>query len=447
MASQDLVLDPERVIRRALALGADEAEVYLVESRSLMARSARGRISRITYDAGVSLGIRVVLGRRKGNAGGDVSREKDVEKIIEDAIKIAKVADEDKDWPGFPSRLGASGQPLIYDKAVAEASPEGIVDLLSEVDSRIESVKGANPIMSGIGVSESVITIANSNGGSVTRRETRFSVYVEASGGDGGSYVDYVTSAKMDRELALSLADRVAKRAIEASGAKIVDTGSYDVILEPKVAASILTAVLMPAFSADNVQKGRSPLSGKLGETIADKRLSILDDPYVPWATGSTPFDDEGVPTTRKYLVESGTLKTFLYDTYTASKENRESTGNGFRARPWSDPQPDTTNVVIEMPTMEHDDAIRDIRRGLVVGATIGEWLSNPVSGMINATITFAYVIEGGEVKRVAKGMVLSGNIYEILQQKLVGGVGKPECVDSFCTPAIHFREASIAGK
>jgi PmbA protein len=204
---------------------------------------------------------------------------------------------------------------------------------------------------------------------------------------------------------------------------------------------------LEPAFSAENVQQGRSPLKGKIGQKVLSEKITIRDDPFVPWGAGSTPFDDEGVPTRAKSVVEKGILNTYLYDTYTAKKEGKESTGNGFKRTPWSDPSPSPTNVVIEVETEDLDSLLGELRKGVIVGLTIGEWLSNPVSGMLNATVTFGYLVEQGSITRPVKGVIVSGNIYEALGEKLRGGAGEKVCVGSYCTPALVIENFRLAGK
>ena len=139
---------------------------------------------------------------------------------------------------------------------------------------------------------------------------------------------------------------------------------------------------------------------------------------------GTCPFDDEGHPIQRNPIVEKGILRNFVHDTYTALKTNVESTGNAQRSGYWLKPQPAPNNLVFENGKEDPEEIIKDTREGIFVDTTIGEWLSNPVSGNLNATITHGYRIEKGELGEPVNGVVVSGNFFELLKTG-VGGVGK----------------------
>ncbi len=444
---EEILSKSDSILKRTLESGASEAELHVVETRRIRIDAAKGIIERITTGTRIDAGVRVVIGKRKGNAGGIISRIEDLYKVIDDALKIAKVSREDPHWQGFATKLEAQRYVEIYDKGLAEAEPKDLVDVVKASIEQIREHKDVRHSSTLLVAANSQTFISNTNGGKVEGSGTSITVSTSASSGTEGSYYDYYISRKLNVDKIIEMSKNVGKRAKESSEAKPVETGTYTVILEPKVVAGVLSSVLEPAFSAENVQQGRSPLKGKLGERIFTEKITIKDDPFIPWNIGSTPFDDEGVATQAKEIISSGVLKTFLYDNYTAKKEGRESTGNGFKRSPWSDPSPRPTNVVIEIESDELDNIIREVKKGVVVGLTIGEWLSNPISGMLNATVTFGYLVEQGEISRTVKGVIISGNIYDALKDKLKGGAGRRECVSSYCTPALVIEGFRLAGK
>jgi len=435
------------ILNKALELGASEIEIHVIELRRIRVDAARGKINRVTAGNRVDAGIRVVIGKKKGNAGGVISSPKDLDKILEDALKIAKVSKEDPDWPGFPESIGSSGKVEVFDKKIAEIEPKGLVEITRDAIESLNEFKGVRHTES---MTVSIIEktfIANSKGGSVEGEGTLLTVYTGASSGTEGSYYDYYSGRKLDLDKIIEVSKIVGKRAKEAAEAKPLETGTYTLILEPKVVSGILSSVLVPAISAENVQQGRSPLKGKVEKKVLSEKITIKDDPFIPWLSGSTAFDDEGVPTIKKEVFSKGVLSTYLYNTYTAKKEGKKSTGNGFKRSPWSDPTPSPTNVVIDTKTQDLDSIINDIKRGAIVGLTIGEWLSNPVSGMINATVTFGYLIEDGSISRPIKGVIITGSLYEALGEKFGGGAGKVECFSAYCTPSLVLNNFRLAGK
>src|SRR5439155_7311979 len=99
---------------------------------------------------------------------------------------------------------------------------------------------------------------------------------------------------------------------------------------------------------ADAVQRGRSLFAGKEGEQIADRRLRLADDGLAPDGLATAPFDGEGMPQQRTPLIEDGTLRGFLYDTYTGRRGRHESTGHGGRGSYRSPPSVSPTNLIVE---------------------------------------------------------------------------------------------------
>ncbi|MDW8010919.1 MAG: metallopeptidase TldD-related protein, partial [Sulfolobales archaeon] len=210
----------------------------------------------------------------------------------------------------------------------------------------------------------------------------------------------------------------------------------------------VLQPLIVPAVCADSVQKGRSPLKNKVGSQVVSENLTIIDDGTHPGLVGTRGFDDEGVPTTRKYVIDRGVLKGFLYDTYTALIEGRNSTGNAFRSVPYSTPVPWISNLIVEGGHGSLSDLVKDVRRGVVVYSTIGEWLSNPVSGLLNATITNGMYVENGEEKFPVKGVVISGNIYDVLKPVDIRVSSEREsCFGRFVLPALYLPKITLAGK
>ncbi|HDI02368.1 MAG TPA: TldD/PmbA family protein, partial [Ignisphaera sp.] len=292
--------------------------------------------------------------------------------------------------------------------------------------------------------------IGNTHSESVRDEHTYFGVFVNVkavSNGEESGFYDFFyapTTRGFDIDTFVSRATSIAVKSLYA---KAIETGRYEVLLMPKVFGSILQAVLVPAICADWIQKKRSPLIGKLGEQVLSESISIVDDGAAPNLVGSRAFDDEGIQMQRKVVFDKGVLENYLYDNYTALIENRESTGNAYRRSATSSPIPWITNLIVIPGNQSIDDMINQIKRGIVVYATIGEWLSNPVNGLINATITNGFYVENGEIRYGVKGVVLSGNLYELLREKLVSLSKEVEGALRVYAPAILLRDVVVAGK
>ncbi|MEM1916291.1 MAG: metallopeptidase TldD-related protein, partial [Ignisphaera sp.] len=245
--------------------------------------------------------------------------------------------------------------------------------------------------------------------------------------------------------------NELIKNAVEVAvltiRSKPIDTGSYNVIFMPQVLASILRTLIAPALRADQVQKNRSPLIKKLFSQVLSEEITIIDDGVAPNMIRSAPFDDEGVAMKRKTVVDKGVLLTYLYDTYTAYIDNQESTGNAVRHGLASPPVPDITNIILLPGTSSIENIVNDLKEAIVVYATIGEWLSNPVNGNLGATVVNAVYFKNGTPLHGVKGVTISGNIYNLLDRDLVAVSRDIELVGNMLVPAICSKNVAIAGK
>jgi len=167
---------------------------------------------------------------------------------------------------------------------------------------------------------------------------------------------------------------------------------------------------------------------GKLGSQVASSSLSIIDDGTLPDGIGTSKFDDEGVPRQSTTIIEKGVLLSFLYDNYTAKRENRESTGNAKRGW-WATPayanQPfiSPSNLVLKPSKGDLHDLISELNDGVLVrGSLIGASHSNVVTGDFSVTAENAFKIENGEVAYPIKACTVAGNFYEALNNVIAIG-------------------------
>jgi len=159
------------------------------------------------------------------------------------------------------------------------------------------------------------------------------------------------------------------------------------------------------------------------------------------------PFDDEGHSTRITPIIEKGTLKNYLYDTYTALKENVRSTGNAQRYYYWMSPLPSPSNLILKPGKASLEEMIQETKNGIFVENTIGEWLSNPVSGNLNATVTHGYIIKNGELTEPIKGIVISGSFYELLKSGIETVGNDPRNSMQCYSPTVKLTQLTIAGK
>ncbi len=443
------MIDVEKILQAALKAGATEAEVYRSLTREVTLRMTN-KIESAKVVTTESIGIRVAVGKSVAVVGTQDLSPEGLRRAVEAAVSIARVTPEDPDWKGMNDKVMKTPINGLWDKATAAATAE---DLASIAEVALNAVSQGSPesrpVRGMISATSGEIEIINTLGGPVIQKGTTASVYIYVKATDAGregTYSEFDVSHTLRGLKAAEVAIEAGKRAPDFIRVSKIPTGDYDVILDPYVSSAVMLVMLMPALSALSVQQGRSPLAGKVGTQVLSNMINIDDVSTDPSLVSSREFDDEGFPTYDKPLIEEGILKGFVYDTYTARKEGKKSTGNAWRTYSTL-PSPSPNYLMIRPGDAEVDEMIAEVRRGIMIMRTIGEWLSNPVSGSLNATITHAYLIENGEIKGTCKGGVLSGDFYEVFVNN-VWMLGKE--VRNFVrssSPHILLRKVKVAGE
>jgi PmbA protein len=444
--ARDVVVE---AVREALKLGVSEVEAIAVWRRPLTVDIARGEVNVVRSGEGLALGVRVTIGRRVAVGGGSVRTLGDVKPIVETVVRIARASREDPNWRGLPERISASSARSPYDARLEDLDVGGLVREMLEV-SRSSSRRGLEVTGLQLYSAISERAISNTSLDVLEERSTRVSGYVEVKAVESGVQSicrEYHMGYSLGEFRFEDLVERASQRALRGLRTVSVEPGRYTVVLSPKVTASFVNAILSPAVTADNVQRGRSPLAGKLNSVVLGEDVTITDDPTREGLYSTTSFDDEGVATRAKTIIRRGVLEAFLYDTYTARIEGRESTGNAVRPGVTVAPRPAPISLIMEGGSESLDSLLSSVRRGLVVYETIGEWLSNPVSGHLNATVTYGELIEDGEFKGVVRGVVVSGNFYNLFKDNIEGLSRELDNVYNVYTPAVMLRDVTVSSK
>jgi len=440
----------ELAVKKALGMGATEAEAYLQRAETIRVEFAEEIESFKTIDS-MGISLRVALGRKIAIYSTSILDESEISEAAAKALKIAQVAPEDPEWRRLNSRFGEAPAEGYRDDALETLDYGEIVEKISSATALVKDHdKRVRPTRGLLALVKSRTSMANSYGESCEREETHVAAWMRAKAKEAGMES---TGAEHQQvrfwgEVDLKeLAVRAAEKAVTFLRARPIPSRKTSVIFRNQVFASILGVMLSGPVNADWVQKGRSPLANKLGEQIASTNISIIDDGLMHGGWGTRPFDDEGHPTQRTPVVERGVLKSYLYDTYTALKDDVESTGNARRPYYWMAPQPSPSNLILKPGEAALEEIIQETRQGVYVEETIGEWLSNPVSGELNATVTHGYLVEDGELSDPIKGVVISGNFYELLRDgvEMVGRDLRNNMQNY--SPTIKAAQLTIAGE
>ena len=391
-------MNVEGILRYAEKFG--EAEVYWEQEESLTARYNLDYIETGMHEFSSGFGIRLVVDGSVGFAY--FTRDSQYQEAIKKASKLAKLKGE-KGYH-FPDSLEGKRVDSFSDKV----SSLGFEELVGFIDRAIAGIRRerARPMQGEVVSSSGVTEIVNSRGVSSLMKSTNIEMDVSAFRETGTGY-DFWSSSDLDfdpRSLGIS-AGRDARLLSKAK--KLSYQGI--IALHPDVFDSLL-GVVYSALNGELVRRKKSPWTGKLGEEVANE-LTLIEDPWIPFFSGTTPFDDEGVPTSKKVLINKGILDRFVYDTHTASLSGTNTTGNGFRDSYQSEPEISLTNVVVEFPETAHLD---DLDNYLLIRSLMGYHNMNPKTGDFALTIDAAFLHKDGI--HPVKGSVLVGNVFDIIK-------------------------------
>jgi PmbA protein len=440
----------ELAMKKALQMSATEVETYTEKTKTTRVEFAE-EIESIKTVESLGMSLRIALGKKIATCSTSILGEKEINEAVEKAVKIARVAPEDASWKRLNRKFGKSSAEGYQDRTLESLEygeiTEKLVSAINKMRDHDERVKPTRGILT---ISASDISIANSYNETCARKETNIEVWMrtKAKDADMESTGNEHQETRFWREINFeNLAEKAAEKALKFLKAKPVPSGKMPIIFRNQIFASILGVILSGPVNADWVQKGRSPLANKLGTRIASENINIVDDGLMRGGWQTKPFDDEGHPTQTTPVVEDGAFRNYLYDTYTALKDSVESTGNAQRPYYWTNPQPSPSNLVLKTGEASPEEIIRETKRGVYIEETIGDWLSNPVSGNLNATITHGYLVKNGELSEPVKGIVISGNFYELLKDgiEIVGNDLRNSA--QYYSPAVKLTQMTIAGK
>ena len=266
------------------------------------------------------------------------------------------------------------------------------------------------------------ILIANTEGIYAQDRQirTRLNVSAVADKGQGTQTGSCSPGARMGLELFDTVCPKevgikAAKQAITMAGAGYCPAGVMPVAIENGFGGVIFHEACGHSLEASSVAYGQSQFAGKLGQLIANPKVTAIDDGTIPNSWGSINIDDEGTPAQKNVLIENGILKSYMIDKFNGRRMGMASTGNSRRQSYAYTPTSRMTNTYIAAGEDKNEDIIASIEYGLYA-ASMGGGSVNPVTGQFNFAVNEGYIIRNGKICEPVRGASLVGKGSEILQ-------------------------------
>ncbi|MCE5248776.1 TldD/PmbA family protein [bacterium] len=419
----------------------DFAEVYCFESFETEVSFESGKLKNVEYKNLSGVGLRVIHNGAIGfSSSTDPNRFDDMVEYARESAKFGKKVDFE-----FPGKSGF--QPVAtFDSAVEEfTSAEAVEEGKRAVSALRELVpKGLTDV--DISASHGTVRLANTSGLDVSYRVTDFShsivsVIVDGDSilwiGDGGNYGNLtVRTDDYVRKIA-DLAKKARKKAPHTAG-------NLPVIFVAEELHNLLESIEM-GIDGKRLVKGDSPLIGREGERVLGT-VTLVDDPLIDFATGSRPFDDEGVTSRKNVLFENGVFRSFLFDIDTAAKAGRTTTASAERDA-LSMPSIESSNIVMSPGTSSLEKMIGDLDEGVVVYGVLGGGQSNLLAGDFALNIMLGFLIRKGEFAGRLTDTMISGNVYKSFDTLAAAGSEIKSVGSQYHVPDVLFSNLSISSR
>ena len=410
-----------KILAAALEGGADFAEIFYEDTKRNSISLENSKLERVKtgYDLGV--GIRVLTGDQVSYAYTD-------DLSLDSLLKTAKVAGS-----------ASSGNKQVVVNDLTTKQPKLIHPVKikpAEVDKKkkVKLVQDANQaardydnkirqVMVSYVDKDQKIMVANSEGLMIEDQRTYTRMMVRAIASDGSNIQTGSETPGLHQGLELfdeypaaEIAKESARQAVTMLEADPAPSGKMPVVINNGFGGVLFHEACGHGLEADAVQKGASVFADKVGEQVASKLVTAVDDATVKNAWGSFGVDSEGNQAQRTVLIKDGVLQDYMYDKKSARKEERASTANGRRDSYRSLPIPRMTNTFIEQGESTPDEIIGSVDDGFYAKKLSGGQVE-PTTGEFVFNVSEGYMIENGELARPVKGATLVGRGIDVLKK------------------------------
>lgn len=430
----------EQSIDLAKKKGATAVEVDGHIGQGMSVNILNQQVDSLEYDRGKELSITVYLGKKRGSATTNDFSLDSIKRAVNAAYDFAEYAEEDP-YSGLPDRkeLAFSPQPLELYFPWENLTASEAVEKMQACEAYALSLNVSLVKSDGAGLSshQTYELIANSEGfmqGYASTSHSMHCALIAEKNGEMQRESEYTCSMDpADLWNIQYIAEEANRKALARLGARQVPTQNLPVLFVDNAAASFWK-YLIGASMGGNIYRRSSFLLDQLNQIILPEHISLVEKPFLSKGVGSSPFDDDGVYTREKYLIEQGRLNTYLMSTYSGRQLNLPTTGNAGGVH----------NMVIESArTQPLVDLIAGMEKGLIVTDTLGQGV-NLVNGDYSKGMTGFYV-EQGKIQFPVEEITIAGNLKQ-MYASIVGLGVEQDRRYNIRTGAVLIENMAVAG-
>lgn len=392
------------------AASADQTEVLVYKESSALTRFSNSEIHQNMAEKNTAISIRSIFGRKIGTSSTNKLETESIKKAVAEAEKNARLSPEDTAFVSLP-KSGPVTDSSGYNPETAASTPAGRAEMVSDIikmaaDNRLTAAGS-------ISANEAGIAVANSLGSRSIGDLTDVYLNLVVMGENSSGFADYY-GRDINAVNPAALARRAIDKAIASNDPKPMKPGKYAVILEPAAVADMLGFLAYSGLGALAVQEKRSFMTGNFGKKLVSGKITVWDDANDRRTVG-LPFDFEAVPKQKVVFFDKGVATQVVYDSYTAAKEGKRSTGHALPAPNTFGPVP--TNIFMATGDTDPDKMIASTEKGILVTRFHYTNLEDPMRAVFTGmTRDGTFMIEDGRVTSGIKNMRFTQSILEALQ-------------------------------
>jgi PmbA protein len=398
--------------------GADSADALAVSGTAVSIEIRKGALEQAERSEGVEIGLRVLIGRQQACVSASDTSQATLTALAERAVAMAREAPEDATAGLAEAGQLAQGWDLgaldLADPA-EETGADELEALARAAEAAALEAGGITQVEASAGYSRRALHMAATNGFSGGYGRTSTSVSAVAFTGQGTDMQrDYAGEGRIyasDMPAPQDIGRLAAERTLARVGSVKPKTGTYPVVYDERVAAS-LVGHLLSAINGTSIARGSSWARDLLGKPVLPAGLSLTEDPHRARIGSSRPFDGEGLPTRRRDIVADGVLTGWVLDLATGRKLGMASTGNASRGT-GAPPSPSTTNIDLTQGVVTRDDLLKQMGTGLLVTSMIGSTI-NPTTGDYSRGAS-GFWVENGRISYPVHECTIAGNLRNML--------------------------------
>ncbi|WP_374643023.1 TldD/PmbA family protein [Tabrizicola sp.] len=398
--------------------GAESADALAVAGAALSIEIRKGALEQAERSEGVEIGLRVLVGRRQACVSASDTSAATIRALAERAVAMAREAPEDPtSGLAEPDQLAQGWDLAALDLADPAEEPDAatLEAQARAVEAAALATQGITQVEAAAAYGRRSLHMAATNGFSGGYGRSSTSLSAVAFTGQGSEMQrDYAGEGRVyasDMPGAEEIGRLAAERALQRVGSVKPRTGTFPVVYDERVAAS-LVGHLLSAVNGTSIARGSSWARDLLGKPVLPAGIVLIEDPHRPRIGSSRPFDGEGLATRRREIVADGVLTGWVLDLATGRKLGMPSTANAFRGTS-APPSPSTTNIDLTQGARSRADLIRDMGTGLLVTSMIGSTI-NPTTGDYSRGAA-GFWVENGELAYPVHECTIAGNLRDML--------------------------------